>query len=240
MAARQKVVLITGGSRGMGLAMVGYFKAQGFKVAACATTLEGARNGEPDFAFACDVSNRDQVRSGVASVVEALGKIDVLINNAGLGGTNSLSAEDDDSCWHQIINVNLNGSYYFAKYALAAMNDGGRIINIASVLALKGVADTTAYCAAKHGVLGLTRSMAHAVAPRRITVNVICPGWTRTDMAHGRMSEIGMTEDSLKSSVPLGRFIEPVEIAQMAAYLASDAASGVTGQSFVIDGGVLA
>ncbi len=240
MAARQKVVLITGGSRGMGLAMVEHFKGLGFKVAACATTLEGARNGNPDFAFACNVADRDQVKAGVSAAVAALGKIDVLINNAGLGGTNSLAPEDDDSCWHEIINVNLNGSYYFSKYALASMNDGGRIINIASVLALKGVPDTTAYCAAKHAVLGLTRSMSHAVASRRITVNVICPGWTRTDMAHGRLSELGMTEDSLKTSVPLGRFIEPVEIAQMAAYLASDAASGVTGQSFVIDGGVLA
>jgi 3-hydroxybutyrate dehydrogenase len=224
----------------MGLAMVGYFKSMGFRVASCATTLDGARNGNPDLAFACNVADRDQVKAGVAAVVESLGKIDVLVNNAGLGGTNSLSVEDDDTCWHDIINVNLNGSYYFSKYALAAMNDGGRIINIASVLALKGVPDTTAYCAAKHAVLGLTRSMAHAVAPRRITVNVICPGWTRTDMAHGRLSELGMTEASLKSSVPLGRFIEPIEIAQMAAYLASDSASGVTGQSFVIDGGVLA
>lgn len=176
----------------------------------------------------------------MAETVKALGRIDVVINNAGLAGTNSLDASDDDAFWNQIIDVNLNGTYYISKYALPQMNDGGRIINVASVLALKGVPDQTAYCAAKHGVLGFTRSLAHALAPRRITVNVICPGWTRTDMAHGRMAELGMTEASLKGSVPLGRFIEPVEIAQMAAYLASDAASGVTGQSFTIDGGVLA
>ncbi len=224
----------------MGLAMVGHFKALGFKVAACATSLEGAKKGSPDFAFVCDVSNRDQVKAGVAATVKALGKIDVVINNAGLAGTNSLDVSDDDAFWNQIIDVNLNGTYYISKYALPHMNDGGRIINVASVLALKGVPDQTAYCAAKHGVLGFTRSLAHALASRRITVNVICPGWTRTDMAHGRMAELGMTEASLKRSVPLGRFIEPAEIAQMAAYLASEAASGVTGQSFTIDGGVLA
>jgi NAD(P)-dependent dehydrogenase (short-subunit alcohol dehydrogenase family) len=240
MTSRQKVVLVTGGSRGMGLAIVEHFKASGFKVAACATTLEGARKGNPDFAFACDVARVEQVKSGIAAAVKALGKIDVLVNNAGFGGKNSLDPSEDDSLWSRILSVNLDGSYFMAKYALPQMNDGGRIINVASVLALKGVPDATAYCAAKHGVLGLTRSLAHAVAGRRITVNVICPGWTRTDMAFDRLSELGMNEASLKRSVPLGRFIETPEIAQLAGYLASDAASGITGQSFVIDGGVLA
>jgi NAD(P)-dependent dehydrogenase (short-subunit alcohol dehydrogenase family) len=240
MSSRQKVVLITGGSRGMGLAMVEYFKSQGFRVAACATSIEGARKGAPDFAFACDVSRSDQVKLGIDATVRTLGKIDVLINNAGFGGRNSLDPSQDDQLWSRILGVNLDGTYFMAKYSLPHMNDGGRIINVASVLALKGVPDATAYCAAKHGVLGLTRALAHAVAKRKITVNVICPGWTRTDMAFDRMSELGMSETSLKSSVPLGRFIEPLEIAQMAGYLSSEAASGVTGQSFVIDGGVLA
>jgi NAD(P)-dependent dehydrogenase (short-subunit alcohol dehydrogenase family) len=240
MSSEQKVVLVTGGSRGMGLAMVEHFKSAGFKVAACATTLEGARRGAPDFAFECDVARREAVKAGILETKQALGKIDVLVNNAGFGGANSLDPSDDDSLWERIIDVNLNGTYYFSKYTLPWMPDGGRIINIASVLALKGVPDATAYCAAKHAVLGLTRSMAHAVALRRITVNVICPGWTRTDMARDRMAELGMEESRLKTSVPLGRFIEPLEIAQMAAYLASEAASGVTGQSFIIDGGVLA
>jgi len=224
----------------MGLAMVGHFKALGYKVAACSTSADGAHKGKPDFAFVCDVSDREQVRAGVAATAKALGKIDILINNAGLAGSNSLDPSDDDSFWREIIDVNLNGTYFVSKYALPHMNDGGRIVNIASVLALKGVPDQTAYCAAKHGVLGFTRALSHAVAPRRITVNVICPGWTRTDMAHGRLSELGMNEESLRSSVPLGRFIEPNEIAGLVDYLASDLASGITGQSFVIDGGVLA
>lgn len=224
----------------MGLAMVSHFKSLGYRVATCATSLEGANQGHPDFAFAGDVANRDHVKAGIAAVVQKLGKIDVVINNAGLAGENSLNPEDDDSFWNAIINVNLHGTYYVSKYALPHLKEGGRIINVASVLAHKGVPDQTAYCAAKHGVLGFTRALAHAVSHRRITVNVICPGWTRTDMAFGRMKELGMTEDSLRTSVPMGRFIETKEIAQMAEYLASEAASGITGQSFIIDGGVLA
>jgi len=240
MTSEKKVVLVTGGSRGMGLEMVRRFQEAGYRVAACATTEEGARKSGADFAFACDVSNRDAVKAGIAGILRALGRLDVVVNNAGLAGTNSLDASDDDSFWNQIIDVNLNGTYYVAKYALPHLPQGGRIINIASVLALKGVPDQTAYCAAKHGVLGFTRALAHAAAPRRITVNVVCPGWTRTDMAFGRMSELGMTEESLKTSVPLGRFIETREIADLVLYLASDSAGGITGQSFTIDGGVLA
>lgn len=241
MATSQKVILITGGSRGMGLAMVKRFQKEGYRVAACSTTEQGAQSSGADFAFACDVSDRNSVKSGIAATLKSLGRVDALINNAGLAGTNVLDPSDDDSFWEKIIDVNLNGTYYMAKYVLPHLPDRtGRIINIASVLALKGVPDQTAYCAAKHGVLGFTRALSHAVASRGITVNVICPGWTRTDMAFGRLGELGMSEASLKTSVPLGRFIEPEEIAGLAVYLASDAASGITGQSFTIDGGVLA
>lgn len=241
MSSSQKVVLITGASRGMGLAMVKRFQQEGYRVAGCATTEAGAKESGADFAFACDVASRDSVKAGIDATLRALGRLDVVINSAGLAGTNVLDPSDDDTLWQKIIDVNLNGTYYMAKYALPHLPErSGKIINIASVLALKGVPDQTAYCAAKHGVLGFTRALAHAAAPRGITVNVICPGWTRTEMAFGRFAELGMTEDSLKTSVPLGRFIEPEEIAGLAIYLASDAASGITGQSFTIDGGVLA
>ncbi|MEN9723245.1 MAG: putative ketoacyl reductase [Pseudomonadota bacterium] len=240
MTTSSPVVFVTGGSRGMGLAIVKRFQELGYRVATCATTEASARSSGAELALACDVADRDQVREAIAQVVKKFGSLDVVVNNAGLAGTNVLDPSDDDEFWHRIIDVNLHGTYYVSKYALPHLSQGGRIINIASVLALKGVPDQTAYCAAKHGVLGLTRAMAHAVADRKITVNTICPGWTRTDMALGRFSELGMTEESLKSSVPLGRFIEPEEVAALVAYLASDSASGITGQSFTIDGGVLA
>ena len=225
----------------MGLAMVEKFKESGWTVAACSTSLDRIKASGADFPFECDVADLAQVKSGVTAVVAKFGHIDALINNAGAAGSNPLESGTSDELWHRIMNVNLNGTYYMSKLVMPHLPDGkGRIINIASVLALKGVPDQTAYCAAKHAVLGFTRSLSHYLAPRKITVNVICPGWTRTDMAHGRMKELAMTEASLKQSVPLGRFIEPGEIADLAFYLASESASGITGQSFTVDGGVLA
>jgi NAD(P)-dependent dehydrogenase (short-subunit alcohol dehydrogenase family) len=237
-----RVAIITGASRGIGLALVRRFKAQGWRVAACSSSEQIHSMSEADFAAVCDVTDAAAVTRFVAEVVKRLGRIDVLINNAGLAGENSLAPDSSDDLWHQIIGVNLHGTYYFSKQVAPHLpNDGsGRIINIASVLALKGVPDQTAYCAAKHGVLGFTRALAHELAPRRITVNAICPGWTRTEMAKGRMKELGLSESGLEQSVPLGRFIEPVEVADLALYLASPQASGITGQSLTIDGGALA
>jgi NAD(P)-dependent dehydrogenase (short-subunit alcohol dehydrogenase family) len=130
---------------------------------------------------------------------------------------------------------------YFAKYALPHLPDGsGRIVNVGSVLSLRGVPDQVAYSAAKHGVLGLTRALAHLAAPRRITVNCLCPGWTRTEMAEGRMDELGLSAEQIAASVPIGRIVEPDEVASLALYLLSDAAAAITGQALLVDGGSLA
>jgi 3-hydroxybutyrate dehydrogenase len=237
----QRTVLVTGGSRGIGRAMVERFKREGWRVAAVSTRASGSEAGA-DFHYVCDVTQLDQVKATIKKFQADVGQLDVLINNAGLAGENPLSPESGDELWHQIVDVNLNGTYYFCKYSQPLLKDGeSRIINIASVLALKGVSDGTAYCAAKHAVLGFTKAFAHYLAPRRIPVNAICPGWTRTDMAAMRLKEIGLSEEKLKRVVPLGRFIEPDEIADMAFHLAtSKAGSVMTGQSVTIDGGVLA
>jgi NAD(P)-dependent dehydrogenase (short-subunit alcohol dehydrogenase family) len=108
------------------------------------------------------------------------------------------------------------------------------------VLSLRGVPDQVAYSAAKHGLLGLTRALAHLSAPRRITVNCLCPGWTRTEMAEGRMRELGLSAEQIAASVPIGRFVEPDEVASMALYLLSDAAAAITGQVLLVDGGSMA
>lgn len=237
----KKVVLITGGSRGIGKSLVDHFHDQGWHVATCSTSEAGLKDSRADFKFQCDVGQRQQVLTGIDQVLKNLGRIDALINNAGLSGSNSLNPEDSDDLWHRMMDVNLNGTYYLCKYVAPHLPDHtGRVINIASVLALKGVPDATAYCAAKHGVLGFTRAFAQALAPRRITVNAICPGWVRTEMAAGRMAEIGFTEETLKISVPLGRFIEPSEVADFAYYLInSPGASMITGQALTLDGGTL-
>lgn len=235
----KKVILITGGSRGIGDALVYKFKQADWIVATCATHERNLEKSPADFKFKCDVSQSVEVKTGIAKLIDALGRVDVLVNNAGIAGTNFLDPESSDDLWNKIIDVNLNGTYYMCKNVIPHLPDHqGRIINIASILALRGVPDATAYCASKHGVLGLTRALAQYLAPRRIPVNAICPGWVRTDMATIRMEEIGLSEKELQKQVPLGRMVEPEEVADLAYFLASPgAADSMTGQALSIDGG---
>jgi NAD(P)-dependent dehydrogenase (short-subunit alcohol dehydrogenase family) len=238
---QKKVVLVTGGSRGIGKKIAETFKAHDWFVATCATQLNHLEATLADLKFQCDVADVESVKSAIQKTLNKWGRIDVIVNNAGLAGSNSLDPSDSDDLWHKIIDVNLNGTYYLCKYAAPHLPDGsGKIINIASVLAVKGVPDGSAYCAAKHAVVGLTRSLAHFLAPRKITVNAVCPGWVRTEMAVGRMKEIGITEKDIQKSVPLGRFIEPEEVADFVYYLAAaQGSSMITGQVLAIDGGTL-
>lgn len=234
-----RVAFITGGSRGIGAAMISRFKHAGYRVVACARSSISAP--EVDLALKCDVAEPAQVGEAVAAAVAAYGRLDCVINNAGQAGSNSMSPDASDELWHRIIDVNLHGTYYVCKQVLPHLPDRtGRIINIASVLALKGVPDQPAYCAAKHAVLGLTRSLAHRVAARGITVNAICPGWVATKMADGRMRDLAVSREDLEAGVPIGRMIEPEEVAELALYLAGPAAGGITGQALTIDGGALA
>src|SRR5437868_2424650 len=172
------VVFVTGGSRGIGKAIIEKFQSEGWLVASCATTSEGAKASCADLSLVCDVSNKINVQSAINKIINTFGRLDAVINNAGISGKKSIHQEEEDNNWHKVIDVNLHGTYYTSKLALSHLpNDTGRIINISSVLGLKGVPDQLAYCAAKHAVLGFTKALSHHVANRRITVNAICPGW---------------------------------------------------------------
>jgi len=141
--------------------------------------------------------------------------------------------------------VNLTGSYNVTRAALGLVSTEGRIVNISSVLGRFGVAGYAAYCTSKHGIIGFTRALALELAPRRITVNAICPGWVQTDMAdkgiHETAQVLGITDDAFREQaiegVPLKRFIDPPEVAKLALYLTSDDASAITGQTYNICGG---
>lgn len=238
----QSVAFITGGSRGIGKAIVTKFKNVGWKTVSCATTEKSARESDADLTFACDIANAQEVRQAIERVLTEFGRLDAVINNAGITeGNNDILAQTNEDEWLRMIDVNLHGTFYVCKYAYPHLPDHqGRIINISSVLGLVGAPDALAYCAAKHGVLGLTKALARKAAQRHITVNAICPGWVRSDMQKNRMQAIGISEDDLKHSVPLGRLIEPEEVADLAFYLVNSVgAAGITGQALTIDGGAI-
>jgi NAD(P)-dependent dehydrogenase (short-subunit alcohol dehydrogenase family) len=193
-----------------------------------------------------DLRDKSEVQHAVTKVVADWGAIHILVNNAGISGLN-LMDDADDIKWLDIIDTNLNGMYLITKAVLKHIPDasGGRIINISSVLGKFGVPGYTAYCTTKHGMIGFTRALALEVVGRGITVNAICPGWVDTEMAALGIRETaalqGITPEEFKAqaiaAVPIRRFLDADEVAELVCYVASDAARGITGQALNICGG---
>ncbi len=262
MLLQDRVAVVTGGARGIGRAIAELFYREGARVAvasrntknlqAFATELnQGDHRIVP---FRCDVTSADEVEVMIGNVVEVWDRIDILVNNAGVSGMTPIDPGDApgvqeaaEKRWREILATNLTGTYYCVREAVRHMpeNGAGRILNLSSVLGKFGVPGYAAYCASKHGVIGITRALALELAPRKITVNALCPGWVETDMARQGVEESagrqGIPAEEFRrraeQRVPLGRFIDPAEVAHLALFLASDAGRSITGQAINLDGG---
>lgn len=231
-----KTAVVTGGSQGIGRTLCEVLLQSGWQV--FSLSRSGAVPELPQLqGLPCDVTDDESVRTAFETIRAQVGQIDLLVNNAGKAGADHL---DDplDTTWHEIVEVNLNGTFRCTRAAVPLLRDrSGRVVCIASVLGLRGVPDQVAYTAAKHGVVGLVKAFALALAPRGITVNAICPGWVDTEMARQRFGELGIDAEQASAGVPTGAILQPREVADLVLYLASDAARNLTGQALAIDGG---
>jgi len=223
--------LVTGGTRGIGLSIAQALVTTGYEVVVAARHAVSVP--APLRFMSVDITDTQAVRHAIST----LPRIDLLVNNAGLAGANTPD-DPDDALWAQILATNLTAAWVCSSAALKRLPDGsGRIINIASILGLRAVPDQPAYCAAKHGLIGLTRSMALHAAARGITVNAICPGWVETEMSAARFEVLGITREQAGAGIPIGRMSTPQEIANLVVFLAGAGAASITGQALVVDGG---
>lgn len=228
-----RVVLITGGSRGIGLACARHFAALGDRVA---VTYNSTPPSDDFFAVKCDVTNDEDVDAAFTAVEEHFGPVEILVANAGITKDMLLLRMNADS-FNDVIDANLVGAFRTAKRATQGMLRArrGRIIFMSSVVALLGSAGQANYAASKAGLIGLARSMARELGSRSITVNVVAPGPVDTDMT-AVLGEAKLSE--LTAAVPLGRTASADEIAGVVGFLAGDAAAYITGAVIPVDGGL--
>lgn len=241
MSFTDKVVLVTGASRGIGRAIAETFAARGAKVVGTATSESGAEVisaylGEQGCGMALNVTSQESIEAVFAAIKARFGDIDILINNAGITRDNLLMRMKDDE-WNEIIDTNLTSLYRLSKPVLRAMmkKRNGRIISIGSVVGTMGNAGQVNYAAAKAGLVGFTKSLAREVASRGITVNAVAPGFIETDMTKALNEE---QRAGIMSQVPAARLGDPKEIAAAVVFLASDDAAYITGETLHVNGGM--
>ncbi|MCO5231305.1 MAG: 3-oxoacyl-[acyl-carrier-protein] reductase [Chitinophagales bacterium] len=242
MLLKDKTALISGGSRGIGEAIVRAFVAQGAKVVFTFNNAQdkaelivqelGADNVQ---AVKCDVTQKDEVLNAINSSIQFLGEIDILVNNAGVTKDNLLLRMSDED-WDIVMDTNLKATYWLSKSVLKYMlKSGGAIINISSIMGIYGNQGQANYAASKSAIIGLSKSIAKEYGSRNIRCNVIAPGWINTDMTE-QLDESSQKE--FQQSIALQRIGQPEEVAQVAVFLASQMSSYITGQVLQVCGGV--
>jgi len=240
-----KVALITGGARGIGREIAMLFASEGADIAICDVNLEEAQKtakeienlGRQSLAFKADVTISAQVQDMADKILDKFNKIDILINNAGITKDNLLLRMSEEE-WDKVIAVNLKGTFLCTKIVSRLMlkQRSGKIVNLASIIGIMGNAGQANYAASKAGIIGLTKSAAKELASRNICVNAIAPGFIRTDMTAKLPEEV---QKKMLSVIPLARFGEAKDVADLALFLSSGSSSYITGQVVQVDGGMV-
>lgn len=233
-----KVAIVTGGTRGIGLAISQALIADGYKVAATYRSNEEAAQKFRDlggYAVQFDVSDFDACQKAVGEIANDLGPVSILVNNAGITRDGVLHKMSEEN-WHSVIETNLTSCFSMCRASVGGMREQGfgRIVNISSINGEKGQFGQTNYAAAKAGILGFTKALALETATKGITVNAICPGYIETDMTSDIKPEV---LDSIIKQIPAGRMGQPQEIAALVVFLASEKSSFITGATLDVNGG---
>ena len=245
MNLKDKVAIVTGGSRGIGRAICRELAAQGAAIVLCYAGNEAAANeaaqecrdlGAQVLCVRCDVTDESAVKAMTDAAVKTFGRIDILVNNAGITRDGLLMAMRETD-FDAVLATNLKGAFLCTKAVCRTMmkQRSGRIISVSSVVGLHGNAGQANYAASKAGIIGLTKSAAKELASRGITVNAVAPGYIDTDMTAVLSDDV---KQKLKSAIPAGRMGDPSEVARAVSFLAGDGAAYITGQVLAVDGGM--